>query len=96
MATDKAIAIHEHFADALRAERRAKNKARTEGGGTEVVTERSLGLRAFVATGERLNTTSKVLKRGAAGVKDWFSTGNSTLGRSSVEQTSTDAGSTGD
>ena len=101
MAKDKAVAIHEHFADALRAERRAKNKARTEGGETEAVTERSLGLRTFKFVGERITTTSKVTrkitKKAVAGVKGWSSTGDSTLGQSSVgEQTSTDAKSTGE
>jgi hypothetical protein len=96
MAGNKAIAIHNLFAETLRAERRAEAAARTANGQPEVVPERSLGLRAFVATGERIGATQRVLKRLAGAAKDWYSATGSTVGRSSArEQLSTEATSTG-
>jgi hypothetical protein len=84
MAGNKAIGIHNHFADTLRAERRAKAAARNAQGETEVVPERSLGLRAFVATGERIGATQRVLQEFVGVAKDWYSATGSTGGQSSV------------
>jgi len=96
MAGNKAISIHNHFAETLRAERRAKAAARTAKGEPEAVPERTLALRAFVATDERIRATRKVLKRLAGAARDWYSATGSTGGRSSVEeQPSTVATSTG-
>jgi hypothetical protein len=90
MAGNKAIAIHDHFADTLRAERRAKAAARTAGGEPEVVSERSLGLRAFVATGERLGATQRVLKEFVGAAKDWYSATGSFGEQPSTVATSTE------
>ena len=96
MAVDKAIDIHEHFAATLKAERRLEAAAKRAKGETEAIPERSLGLRAFVATGERINTTRKIVKSVLGEVKRWYSASGSTVGRSSVgEQPFTDATSTG-
>jgi hypothetical protein len=95
MAGNKAISIHNHFADTLRAERRAEAAARTAKGEPEVVPERSLGLRAFVATNERLKATRTVMNRLVGAARDWYSATGSTGGQLSVgEQRSTVATST--
>jgi hypothetical protein len=95
MAGNKAIDIHNHFADTLRAERRAEAAARTAKGEIKVVPERSLGLRAFVATDERIRATRTVLKRLVGAARDWYSATGSAGEQSSFgEQPSTVATST--
>jgi hypothetical protein len=91
-AVKKAIVIHDHFADALRAER-ALNSA---GGETADPTKRTLGLRLFVATNERMKTTHRLTRGFVAGAMNWYSKQGSTVAQLSVgKQSSIEATSTG-